>query len=86
MERKASVVHQMSLEGLKAMRGGLLPLGGVEGPMPHVQRSVLGGEGVLFYSNVQCIMRNGHMNSMLDRHENITFPQIVWRSVNTDMM
>ena len=41
------------------------------------------GEGVL-YSEVQCIMDNGHMGSpceQTDTSGNITFPQLRWRTV-----
>ena len=41
------------------------------------------GAGAL-YSEVQCIMGNGHMESphgQTDSNENITFPQLRWRAV-----
>ena len=41
------------------------------------------GAGAL-YSEVQCIMGNGHIESphgQTDRDDNITFPQLRWRAV-----
>ena len=47
---------------------------------------VQGGREGALYSEVQCIMVNGHMgtfcvNRQTDTSENITFPQLCWWAV-----
>ena len=73
-EQAFNHTHQMSLAGGKPGSG---PGGGCT-VMYKVQRSL--------YSEVQCIMVNGHMSQLdpckqTDTTENITFPQIYWRVV-----